>query len=116
MLRMKRIANIATRRKEWPADLIEEVLYDHELRFEQQSRQSVENKGMCRNEMESRQCIDIDTNDSPKGLERRVSIAWYSPYSEKQHPRLDQGELVKSQTHASMDNRKAHVLVEKAQY
>lgn len=34
VLRMKRIANVAARRKEMAADLIEEVSYDHELRFE----------------------------------------------------------------------------------
>ena len=71
VLRMKRIANIAARRKELAADLVEEVLYDHELRFEPKSSQSIESKGVYDKELESRQCVDVDTNDSPKGLKRR---------------------------------------------
>ena len=71
VLRMKRIANIAARRKELAADLVEEVLYDHELRFEQQSNQPVEPKGVSDEELESQQCINMDMNSSPKGLKIR---------------------------------------------
>ena len=58
VLRMKRISNVAARRKEMAADLIEEVLYDHELRFE---------PAESKEESESPQHAEIDRCSSPKG-------------------------------------------------
>lgn len=71
VLRMKRIANIAARRKELAADLIEEVLYDDELRFEPASSQPVESMGVFGKEMGSPRPVDIDVNRSPNGVRRR---------------------------------------------
>lgn len=58
VLRMKRISNVAARRKEMAADLVEEVLYDHELRFE---------PAESKEESESPQDGKIDRCNSPKG-------------------------------------------------
>ena len=58
VLRMKRISNVAARRKEMAADLVEEVLYDHELRFE---------PAESKEESESPQDGNIDRCNSPKG-------------------------------------------------
>ena len=57
---MKRIANVAARRKALAADLVEEVLYDHELRFEQRSNESREKVGADDRELEPPR-VYIDT-------------------------------------------------------
>ena len=67
VLRMKRISNIAARRKEMAADLIEEVLYDHELRFEPAESEE---------ESESPQRGKIDSCDSPKGQRHSRKEIW----------------------------------------
>ena len=58
VLRMKRISNVAARKKEMAADLVEEVLYDHELRFE---------PAESKEESESPQDGEIDRCNSPNG-------------------------------------------------
>ncbi|KAJ5127955.1 hypothetical protein N7448_008734 [Penicillium atrosanguineum] len=39
VLRLQRIAHIASRRKEYAADLVEEMIYDHELRFDKDGKE-----------------------------------------------------------------------------
>ena len=67
VLRMKRIANFAVCRKELDADLVGEVLYDHELRFNpvlvDQRLQTV--GGESEKATRKAQQIDIESNDSP---------------------------------------------------
>ena len=58
VLRMKRISNVAARRKKMAADLVEEVFYDHELRFE---------PAESKEESESPQRGEINRCYSPKG-------------------------------------------------
>ncbi len=71
VLRMKRIANIAARKKELAADSIEEVLYDHELRFDQTSDEPACTTGEHDSDLENPQRVDINTNNSVKGLRRK---------------------------------------------
>lgn len=39
VLRLQRIAHVASRRKEYAADLVEEMMYDHELRFDKDGKE-----------------------------------------------------------------------------
>ena len=71
VLRMRRIANTAARRKELAADLMEEVLYDHELRFERASNQPAETMGGSGTEVERPQPVEIDVSSRPKDITRR---------------------------------------------
>ncbi|KAI4159144.1 MAG: hypothetical protein LQ342_006848 [Letrouitia transgressa] len=71
VLRMKRIANIAARKKDMAADLIEEVLYDHELRFEPASNELEGTKEVFDTGSDTPEHPDVESNSGPKGPRQR---------------------------------------------